>query len=276
MITLLNNSGEVLQDWSELPFERLSLTGDGFFETMRFTGNAVPLFDFHLSRIGQSCRLLDLGVPDHLAGLLETLPAHLPAIKQGNTGRVRIRFFQKNGSGYFPPNPGNGFETLSMIDQVPDKFAIPIEAAGIYETDLHQHRFSGFKTGGSNLYTVVARKCQQDGFEECVLLNREKWVAEGLHSNLLVFKDGRAYTPRRETGCINGVSLAFLKQLLTKEGIALHDNFFGVDLLDEADEIWFTNALHIVRPLNQWKNKSIQSPVLHRILPVLRQQLGFS
>ncbi|WP_413376950.1 aminodeoxychorismate lyase [Alkalihalobacillus sp. 1P02AB] len=90
---------------------------------------------------------------------------------------------------------------------------------------------------------------------EGVFLTEEGYVAEGLVSNLFWVKDGQVYTPTVETGILNGVTRQFVITLLRKANIKVKEGFYQLHELEAADEIFMTNSIQELVPLNLEFNK---------------------
>jgi branched-chain amino acid aminotransferase len=70
-----------------------------------------------------------------------------------------------------------------------------------------------------------------------------------------MIKDGIIITPALNEGCINGVMRRYLLEKLTGAGHRIVETFVSVPDLENADEIFLTNAINGIRWVQQLGNK---------------------
>ena len=85
--------------------------------------------------------------------------------------------------------------------------------------------------------------------KEGIFLTEAGYVAEGLFRISFV-KGEILYTPSLETGILNGITRAFIIKFAEELGIEVKEGFFTKDELLSADEVFVTNSIQEIVPLN--------------------------
>ena len=76
--------------------------GDGFFETIRFENNRIPLFKYHLNRIKASNNLFNFEPSTYSISNIETLITETFQLNNIESGIVRVTFFRSSEGRYNP------------------------------------------------------------------------------------------------------------------------------------------------------------------------------
>ena len=85
---------------------------------------------------------------------------------------------------------------------------------------------------------------------EGLFVTEEGFVAEGVTSNVFWMKDGELFTPAIETGILPGTTRAFIIELARVAGITVNEGFYGKEHVEDADELFVTNAVQELVPLS--------------------------
>jgi len=223
--------------------------GDGFFETLRVHNAAIPLWNLHSSRILKSSALLSYAFAARVSPerIYEEILDLCRMNHCSGSARVRLSFSNGNG-GLFERSELHYLIEAEPFVPLPDKEL----QLGIYdELQKEVHRFSGLKLAGGFIYSRAAQFCKQQGWGDCVILNKDQQVIETSISNLFWVKNGNIFTPPVTDGCVAGV---FRSYLLTAEpGIA--EQSCTLQTLKEADALLLTNALRCIRRVTRFDAK---------------------
>jgi branched-chain amino acid aminotransferase len=87
--------------------------------------------------------------------------------------------------------------------------------------------------------------------QEAILLNPERYLAEGSSSNLFWARAGRLYTPGKSVGILAGITREVVLKLAKKENISVTEGFYRKSALYNADEAFITNTGFELMPLTQ-------------------------
>jgi branched-chain amino acid aminotransferase len=85
-----------------------------------------------------------------------------------------------------------------------------------------------------------------------------------------MIRDNEFYTPALHQGCINGVMRRYLIDALKELNYVVHQEEIVEDDLVSADELFLTNAVKGIMPVNTFKgkqfNNSITSGIYERLI----------
>ena len=84
---------------------------------------------------------------------------------------------------------------------------------------------------------------------EGFFVTKEGFVAEGVTSNVFWVKDGELFTPAIETGILPGQHVHLLSSLRKSAGIVVNEGFYRKEDVENADEVFVTNAVQELVPL---------------------------
>ncbi|MCD2423499.1 aminotransferase class IV [Niabella pedocola] len=242
--------------------------GDGFFETIRVHHAQVPLWQLHRERILRSLSLLGYafaaGVTiEHLYDQLLELCARNQCTAQA---RVRISFSNGNGGLFDPSCVHYLIEAHAFTTPVADEGL----SLGIYhELQKDAHYFSSLKLSNSFIYSRAAQACNRLGWNDCVIQNKDGAIIETVISNLFWIKNEEIFTPPVTDGCVAGVFRSYL--LATEPGIT--ERSCTLNALEEADELFLTNALRGIRKVGQFNGKTYAGDQTTALLSRHQQRL---
>lgn len=237
------------------------LRGEGIFETfLVIDGEASRLLTRHNERLHQSAALMgmDLGGHDLVEDLHEVLD-HLP--KQG---RFRVRYTVLRGlnralvrmwsAGTVSPPPDQVSLLWSRFRQDPLN---PLCAA---------------KTTSRAIYQVAHAEAVDAGCFDALLPTIDGDISECTAANLLCWADGTLQTPGLDRGILGGVTRALLLEGCQKAGIPVSEGKISQKLLCRADEVFISNAVIGVIPVDKIKGLQDGYPgQAGSMLPLVRQ-----
>lgn len=222
--------------------------GDFLFETIRTRASQALLLDRHLERLKCGMALLKMSVSDlpthqQLHGFIEAL---INKNRYYTDCRVRITVFRK-GEGLYTPDSNN----ISILIE-----AKPLETKG-YEWQgnglligvFNDHLksispLSNFKTGNCFISILAGIFKKENQYGDVLLKNAEGRLIEAVSSNLFFVRSDVFYTPKIESGCVNGVMRGKVIELIKLQGWPVVEiDGATEDLLEWADEIFLTNAI---------------------------------
>jgi 4-amino-4-deoxychorismate lyase len=237
------------------------LYGMGLFETFR-TYEGVPfLLDRHLHRLAEGCRMLGIPFqPDE-----EQLTGHIQSLMAANgLNEAYIRYTVSAGeevlglpSGdYTRPNHILFAKPLPSMNT--ETGAAPAASAlqllrtprntpegEVRLKSLHYMNNILAKRELQQYATAVRYKA------EGMMLTANGFLAEGMVSNLFFVRNHTLYTPDLSTGILRGITRGLILELAQARGIPCEQGLYLWDELRQADEIFMTNSIQEIRPVNQ-------------------------
>jgi 4-amino-4-deoxychorismate lyase len=91
--------------------------------------------------------------------------------------------------------------------------------------------------------------------KEGIFLTGDGYLCEGITSNMFWIKEGEIHTPSIETGLLNGITRQFILALAQHLQIPVREGLYRISELDTASEIFFTNSVQEIIPVNQVGNR---------------------
>lgn len=232
------------------------LYGDGFFETINYTNQKIPLFTYHFQRIKLAHEAFGLT----LQVSEEQLLAHLIELCDGKKeARIKIIFWRSSGGFYSPTSTAS-----EVFIQVSNKTPMSLhkKKAVIYTGARNSlSTTSGFKTLSALKYVMAGKYMKDHEAEDVLLLDEKDQPSEMLYSNIFWIKDEKLFTPSLKTGCIQGTMRSFLlKEFPVEEGL------FPMTHLNSADCVFTTNAMGLI-PIEAIENTSFgnSNPLLEKV-----------
>lgn len=248
--------------------------GDGFFESIRITGDDMPFLKNHFERITETAKVLELNLPKDFT--IESLQATVKLLCEKNEikkeGKARINFFRNDGGLYAPET-----SVASIVVDV-----MPYKSEGGFEfntkglkVDLYQkikkpcNALSSIKSCNSLLYVLAGKFKIDNELDESVILNDRHNVCEFTSSNLFIVINGVLYTPSISEGCISGVMRKVVIDLAAKARINVYETELKPNDLIRADEIFLTNAVQGIQWIGAYKAKRYFNKVSKTLIDAL-------
>ena len=220
--------------------------GDGLFESMRYMNGELKFPDLHIDRVLKGMKILKLENGFHLDSwfLREKVDELARRNKIGPNARFRLTVFRDSGGLYSPDSNKMAYvlESKSM-DESQYTFNNKGLIIDVYdELTKSVNILSNLKTCNSLIYVLAGIFKNQHKLDEVMILNQYGFLCESISSNVFVVYDRKLYTPSLNEGCIGGVMRQVVMRLAIENGIELIEAQVNPDILNEADEVFITNA----------------------------------
>jgi branched-chain amino acid aminotransferase len=235
--------------------------GDGFFETLIFTGGRLRLAADHHARMRQACAALHLTLPEPLATdeALEASLSRLVAAESLPAARLRLQLWRAGGGLYTPETKAAEW-LATAAPFVPNE--APVQNADFaLETHSIYSPLSFCKGPQAWLYVRAAQERQRRGLDEIILCDAAGHVAEAGAAAIFWLKADVLYTPSLASGCVAGVRRAQVLRAARAQGVECREGLFAREALLGADAVFTANAAAL-RVL-----QAIDSNVFSRVLP---------
>lgn len=274
---MINHNGTLFspEDAQLNPFNRGLLYGDGLFETIKAVNGKLLFWEDHYFRLMASMRILRMEIPMEFTPefleqeLLKTLEAS-SLIDQ--TARIRITVYRSGGGKYLPEERGVGYYAFAKAHTNP--FYLLNEEP--YEVELYKDHYinadliSTLKTTNKIVHVTGSIYAQDNGYDNCLLVNNEKNIAEALQGNLFLVKGTHIKTPPLSDGCLRGV---IRKQLISIIGLMDEYTFEEASIspfeLQKADELFITNTIMGIQPITKYRKKQFKIDTASALLKKL-------
>ena len=275
---MINFNGTITDQSDQLINNRAFLYGDSVFETLRIIENKIVFWEDHYFRLMSSMRIIRLDIPDHYTpDFLQKniLKLHKIVSKNGHS-RVRINVFRFSEGKYTPDNNKSSF-MISCKEISSPEFKIN---NGKYVVDLYKDYYldnqliSSIKTNNKIINVVASIYAKENGLNNCVLLNKDKMVAEFINSNIFIIKNDQIFTPTIKSGCLNGVLRKNLINLLKKYSYSISEMDISTFDLTQSDELFGTNVAQGLFCVSNYRNKIYSNNQSKQIIKLLNNNLS--
>jgi len=227
--------------------------GEGLFETMRIFENSVLLFDLHMQRLFAGLQALDISTTFTADNLMDDILELCRRNDHSESARVRLTVFR------------NGF--LIESSHLDKKYSVDDRLV----TDVYPHAkksrdtFANLKTCSYLPYAMAAQYAKREGLDDCFVLNDAGNICDSSIANIFWISNGIIYTPPLSEGCIAGVMRKYIIENIHHAKLKLIESPLSIDTLESADEVFLTNAIRGVRPVEQFQAKSYKHEFTLRV-----------
>jgi len=267
-----------MQNTSSLQNNRAFLYGDAVFETVKILDNKILFLEDHYFRLMASMRILRMEIPMNFT--MEFFENEILSVAQlenvETSARARITIFRKDGGFYLPEN--NHIEYQISVSKI-EKPLYAIEDSS-YEVDIYKDFYvskqliSTLKTTNRLINITGSIYADENGLDNCILLNEERNVTETLQGNIFMLKDGILSTPPLSDGCLNGI---MRKQILalakTIENIEVIETSISPFDLQKADELFLTNVIKGIQPVTKYRKKEFETTLSKLLVTKLNTKI---
>ena len=277
---MINFNGTIVsQDDNILTQNRAFLYGDGVFETVKIINNKILFLEDHYFRLMSSMRVVRMEIPMNFT--MEYLEEQILSVVVANgcsaSARARITVYRNDGGYYLPQN-----NTISFLihSQLLENTLYEIEKKN-YEVDLYKDFFitkqllSSIKTTNKIINITGSIFADENGLDNCLLLNDSKNVVEALQGNLFMLVGNKLITPPVSEGCLNGVMRRQILNLAKKiENLEVEETVISPFDLQKADELFVTNVIKGIQPITQYRKKNFETNTALQLLEKLNEMIS--
>ena len=279
---MINFNGTLLsQDANILTQNRAFLYGDGVFETVKIINNKILFLEDHYFRLMSSMRVVRMEIPMNFT--MEYFEEQILSVVSANSlsasSRARITVYRNDGGYYLPLNNTVSFLIHAVSIQ---NTSYSIEKQH-YEVDLYKDFYvtkqllSSIKTTNKIINITGSVFANENGLDNCLLLNDSKNVVEALQGNIFMLLGSKLITPPISEGCLNGVMRKQILNLAKKlEKLEVVEEPISPFDLQKADELFITNVIKGIQPITQYRKKSFVTTVSNQLLEKLNEMISAS
>lgn len=279
---MINFNGTIVpQDSNSLVQNRAFLYGDAVFETVKIIDTKILFLEDHYFRLMSSMRVVRMEIPmDFTMEYFEKQIIDLAKAKNlESSARARITVFRNEGGYYLPQN--NSVSFLINAESLENKlYSIDQKE---YQVDLYtdfyvtKQLLSSIKTTNKILNVTASIYANENGLDNCILLNDSKNVAEALQGNIFMLKGNKLSTPPISEGCLNGVMRKQILALAKKvENIEVVEEIISPFDLQKADELFITNVIKGIQPISKYRKKEYEANLADVLLQKLNEFISIT
>lgn len=254
------------------------LYGDALFETVKILDGKILFLEDHYFRLMSSMRILRMEIPMNFT--MEFFESEiLNEVKKEQleaSARARMTVYRKEGGFYLPKD--NNIEYVISVSKL-EMPIYQIEKTN-YEVDIFKDFYvskqliSTLKSTNKIIQITGSIYADENGLDNCILLNEDRNVSEALNGNIFILKDNILTTPPISEGCLNGI---MRKQILalakTIENLTVEENTISPFDLQKADELFITNVIKGIQPITKYRKKEFETNLSQALISKLNTKI---
>lgn len=270
--TLVEQTGVVLQE------NRGFLFGDSVFETIKVLDGKILFLEDHYFRLMASMRIVRMEIPMNFT--MEFFESQILALVKAksveNSARIRFSVFRKAGGFYLPKT--NEIEFVVVADSLETTIYSfenqPYEVELFKDFYITAQLLSTLKSNNRLVQITGSIFAEENGYQNCLLMNDAKNVTEALQGNLFMVSGNVLVTPPLSDGCLNGVMRKQILAITRKmENLEVLEQSISPFDLQKADELFITNVIKGVQPITKYRKKEYKTDLASEVLKKLNAQI---
>jgi len=276
----LNNSFHRKEDVSISPYDRGFLFGDGVYEVIPSYSGEMLLYDEHISRLARSLEAVSIDKPRQWNNLEPIIEDLLQRNKFRNQAvYIQVTRGQDKIRSHVPDKstaPTLFIESSELsTDLLQPDFKEPLIDVGM-EEDLRWSRCDiKAITLLGNVLTL--NELNDVGLEE-VIFYKDGYITEGAKSNIFFVFGEEIITPPTSKNILSGITRNYLIDLLRKNNFNVVEREISVNEIEEADEIWFSSSVQVLRMVHKINNKLVlekdfKNTIGYKTIELFRQDI---
>jgi 4-amino-4-deoxychorismate lyase len=241
--------------------------GDGLFETIACVGGKPRLLDRHLRRLALGCERLKVASPDMDA--LDAEVRELAATAPRSIVKILVTRGAARARGY-------GVSGGEIPSRITLRYPWPQEEPATARDGVHV-RLAATRLGENaalaglkhcnRLEQVLARSEWNDpGIAEALMFSSSGALISGTMSNVFLVHDSRLLTPRLDRCGVAGIMRELIIEEAAQAAIPVVECRLEAAALEQARELFLSNALWGVRPVRALGDVSLGPGELTRYL----------
>ena len=257
--------------------------GDAVFETIKAVHGKLLFWEDHYFRLMASMRIMRMEIPMHFtmefleAEILKTIEAS-SLLK--SSARVRLNVDRGDGGKYLPKGKDISYN-ISVEALTSDFYSVSKQET--YTVDLYKDFFiapgllATLKTNNKAINVLGSIYAEENGWDNCLLLNTNKNVVEALNGNLFVVSGESIKTPPLEDGCLKGIMRKQLIEVIVNSGdYVIEEASISPFELQKADELFISNVITGIQPILKYRKKEFATTISEDIIRRLNIKLRVS
>ena len=251
-------------------FNTSLISGDLIFENIIVSRNKVLFYEDHYFNLLSSMRILKIKIP--MSFTPEFLEEQLLLLytKSGFVNEnilMRILICNNVPSEKNPNSLKYYIYDACDIDYTVNNFEK-------YTLDVFKDYFkntgllSNLTTNNQLIQRIGLRYCQENDFNDCVILNNSKTISESLNGNIFMVMNDKVFTPPLNDGSNNNVIRTKIIELINNdiEGFDVIEQSLSVFDVQKSDELFISNINFGIQPVRKFRKKVFTDEITSLIM----------
>ena len=251
-------------------FNTSLVSGDLIFENIIVTRNKVLFYEDHYFNLLSSMRILKIKIP--MSFTPEFLEKQLLSLyaKSGfvdDNILMRILICNNVASKVNPTTVKYYIYDVRQINYSTSNFEK-------YTLDVFKDYFkntgllSNLTTNNQLIKRIGLRYCEENDFNDCVILNNSKTISETLKGNIFMVMNDKIITPPLKDGSTNNVIRTKIIELINNdiEGFDIIEKSLSVFDIQKSDELFISNINFGIQPVRKFRKKVFTDEITSLIM----------
>ena len=240
-------------------FNTSLISGDLIFENLIVSSNKVLFYEEHYFNLLSSMRILKIKIP--MSFTPEFLEEQLLSlyIKSGFVNeKILMRILICNNvASNANPNSVNYYiydaHKINYSTNNFEKYTLDVFKDYFKNTGL----LSNLTTNNQLIQRIGLRYCEENDFNDCVILNNSKIISETLNGNIFMIMNDKVLTPTLKDGSNNNVIRSKIIELVNNdiEGYEIIEQPLSVFDIQKSDELFISNINFGIQPVRKFRKK---------------------
>lgn len=242
-------------------FDHGFLYGDGIFEGIRlYSGNVFKL-PKHIDRLFRSAKAICLDLPWSKQEIIDAV-CESCRVNGLTDGYIRLVVSRGKGALGLSPKSCSDPQLIIIADQIQlypqELYDNGLKAITVPTRRNSQAALPPMIKSLNYLNNILAKiEAQNVGYQECLLLNNEGYVAECSGDNVFMAFEGKLITPPVSCGSLGGITRQTVVELAKKLGLELIEKPITRFDLWTCDECFLTGTAAKLIPLVELDGRKI-------------------
>ena len=242
-------------------FDHGFLYGDGIFEGIRlYSGNVFKL-PKHIDRLFRSAKAICLDLPWSKQEIIDAVCGSC-RVNGLTDGYIRLVVSRGKGALGLSPKSCSDPQLIIIADQIQlypqELYDNGLKAITVPTRRNSQAALPPMIKSLNYLNNILAKiEAQNVGYQECLLLNNEGYVAECSGDNVFMAFEGKLITPPVSCGSLGGITRQTVVELAKKLGLELIEKPITRFDLWTCDECFLTGTAAKLIPLVELDGRKI-------------------
>ncbi len=255
------------------------LMGWGVFTTLRIYRGIPFAFERHWARMARDAERLEIEMPYEHQKVRRAI-MDLAAANKRPEGMARVSFVKNQGGLWAQAEGLPPTDLLIFTRQLvtwPAAHRLEIQPGGIFASG----QYAGAKMLSWVPHAAVLERAHKGGFDDALLLNEKKQLAECTSANFFLVRRGVILTPPLSSGCLAGITREVIFEIAPKARLEIRETELTTDDLSTADEVFISSTTRevagvgFIRP--QWNYPcpgKVTSALEHAFADYVEEYLG--
>ena len=251
-------------------FNTSLISGDLIFENIIVSRNKVLFYEDHYFNLLSSMRILKIKIPmsftpEFLENQLLSLYAKSGFVDDNILMRILIC---KNVASKVNPTTVKYYiydvRQINYSTSNFEKYTLDVFKDYFKNTGL----LSNLTTNNQLIKRIGLRYCEENDFNDCVILNNFKTISETLKGNIFMVMNDKIITPPLKDGSNNNVIRTKIIELINNdiEGFDVIEKSLSVFDIQKSDELFISNINFGIQPVRKFRKKVFTDEITSLIM----------